>query len=237
MIRSFIIIAEHEHDRMENQATLNACLPALQVIDAIYPTRTHVPFLKQLQELSYERTGWRMNPGEIGVLLSNRKAWREIVKQAVSDDEMFLILESDSSILDNEALHMFFQEQQKEYDLFFWGGWSGHMKLERSTKRKTSDKYTIGTPFIKTVYGAYGYSLNRKAAQYLLRSTGKISHPVDQYKHYIEKGALRVGAVVPEIITHLETESTIGHPYMSAWRKKILFLGLDCKNAIISFFK
>jgi len=237
MIPSFVITALHETDRQHNLALLKQQLPELVFADAIYPSRQHIPFLAQLQHLSLQRTGWQLNKGEIGVLLSNRKIWRHIVQQAPDDTTMYLILESDSVIHDVQLLRSTYPDLKDRYDLFFWGAWSGHMKLERSSKEKIASGYTMGRPHIKTVYGAYGYCINRKAARYLLKSTARISHPVDQYKYFIREDDLRLGGIVPELITHLVNNSTIGHPDMPVWRKKIWLKILDIKNTVICFFK
>ena len=234
---SFVITAPHETDRLSNLRLLRQQLPDLVFVDAVYPSRQHVPFLTQLQKLSLERTGWKLQEGEIGVLLSNRKIWRHILHHAPNDDTLYLVLESDSVIQDLTMLHTLYPTVQGTYDLFFWGAWSGHMQLERSTKRKLHQGYSYGKPYIKTVYGAYGYSINRKAAAHLLQETAKISHPVDQYKYFIKENDLRVGGVLPEVITHLDLKSTIEHPEIAAWRRKAWLQLLDIKNAVICFFR
>lgn len=237
MIPSFVITAAHETDRQKNLALLKKQLPELVFVDAIYPSRQQIPFLAKLQQASLERTGWKLNAGEIGVLLSNRKIWRQIVQQAPDDTSLHLVLESDSLLLDVDMLRATYPSLKVRYDLFFWGAWSGQMQLERSSREKTTKGYTVGRPYIKTVYGAYGYCLNRKAALYLLKKTARISHPVDQYKYFIKEGDLRLGGIVPELITHLTTKSTIGHSAVPAWRKKLFLKILYIKNALICFFK
>lgn len=237
MIPSFVITAPHETDRQQNLALLKSQLPELVFAEAIYPSKQRIPFLAQLQALSLERTGWKLNEGEIGVLLSNRKIWRQIINQAPDDTTLYLVLESDSVVVDAEMLRTVYPGLKGRYDLFFWGAWSGHMQLERSSKEKINKAYTLGRPYIKTVYGAYGYCINRKAALYLLKKTARISHPVDQYKYFIQKGNIAIGGIIPEVITHLTNESTIGHPVMPVWRKKLFLKILDIKNALTCFFK
>ncbi len=237
MMPSFVITAPHETDRLSNLALLQQQLTGLIFIDAVYPSRQHIPFLIRLQELSLKRTGWKLQAGEIGVLLSNRKIWRHILQHAPDDDTLYLILESDSVIQDLDMLQTLYPTLQGSYDLFFWGAWSGHMQLERSTKRKLHKGYTFGKPYIKTVYGAYGYSINRKAARYLLKQTATISHPVDQYKYFIKEGEIRLGGILPEVITHLHLKSTIEHPEMAVWRRTVWLKLLDIKNAVICFFR
>lgn len=237
MIKAFVITAEHEISRRENVRLLQSQVPGLQAIEAIYPTRRHIPFIDRLVALSKQRTGTALNLGEIGVILSNRKIWREIVRTADSDSDRFLVLESDSHILDVATLHRHYQPLAAAYDLFFFGAWSGHAHLLRSTKKVLEGRYVTGTAFIKTVYGAYGYSINRKAAAHLLKETGKISHPVDQFKYFIRNNELTIGTVIPELISHHSDDTMIGHPAMHPARKKLWMLLLDIKNTLICFFK
>jgi glycosyl transferase family 25 len=237
MIKAFVITAEHETSRRANVRLLKSQLPGLEEIEAIYPTRERVPFISQLIAASKERTGTALNPGEIGVLLSNRKIWRKITHIASDNSETFLILESDSQLLDVDLLHRHYHELAGSHDLFFFGAWSGHARLLRSTKKRLKGRYTTGTAFIKTIYGAYGYSINKKAAAHLLKQTARISHPVDQYKYYIRNNEITIGSVVPEIISHHSDDTLIGHPAMHPLRKKMFFLLLDIKNTIVCFFK
>lgn len=236
MIKAFVITAEHEESRKENVRLLQSQLPGLETIEAVYPKHQHVPFLKSLMERSKQRTGTALNYGEIGVLLSNRKIWRKIAASE-NDTDRFLVLESDSHILDQELLKKYYDTLSKQYDLFFFGAWSGHAQILRSTKKTLEGQYKTGTAFIKTIYGCYGYSINKKAAVHLLKKTNKISHPVDQFKYYITGGELTIGTVVPEIISHHSNDTMIGHPVMHPLRKKIVLFILDIKNNISCFFK
>lgn len=171
--RAFVLFAEHETERKAHVEVMRSALPALEVVEPVFPSRVHVPFVEALIDKSRERTGKALLPTEIGVILSHRKVWRMIAQE--DSQEHFLVLESDSRILKPELLQ---SETAEKYDLFFWGAWNGYASLKRSTKEN------MGEPLIKSVYGAYGYSLNAKAAKYLLQKTARIAYPVDMYKRF-----------------------------------------------------
>lgn len=247
MIRAWVIAAAHETERAAHIQLLATQLPGLQQMEAIYPTRQKVPFINRLIAITKQRTGTALNKGEIGVLLSNRAIWKRIVKEARNESEHFLILESDSVINDAAMLHQQYQQVQNDYDLFFWGAWLGHAQILRSTKKKIqlttphpspegfSTSYAIGMPFYKTICSGYGYSLNKKAAAYLLKRSNKIAYPVDEFKRYANPQDLRWGTIKPEIISQGKGTTTIGHSGNPILEKIWISL-LDIRNAVICFF-
>lgn len=238
MIQAFVITSPVEVSRKKNIELLAQQLPGLRLSDAVYPRHEKVPFIEQLVSKSKERGGRALNYGEIGVILSNRRVWREVLRMAQTDEQHFLVLESDSHINDPVLLHKHAASLTSGHDLFFFGGWLGHMKLNRSTRKHIEAGYFAGEPFVKTICSAYGYSVNRKAAKYLLECTGKMAYPVDEFKKYMQPGVLRIGAVVPELITQKEgEESTIGHNGMKPVIEKIWLFLLDVRNTIICYFK
>ena len=234
-MRSFIISAASETARTANIYQLRKQLPDAMMVEAVYPSVTKVPFLQNLINLSKQRTGNALLPAEIGCLLSHRNIWQRIIQMDLTDAEHCLILESDSTINDLALLEEF--AALKKYDLFFFGAWLGHMKLFRSSKKQLNERFSIGQPFIKTVYCTYGYSVNKKAAAYLLQQTKKIGYPVDQFKQYIQPGAIRIGGVVPELISAGNMGSYINQIDANAWQQKLFMHLLDIKNNIICFFK
>ena len=237
-INVFLITATHELLRQKNVELLKLQLPYLKVVEAIYPSREKVPFLNQLMLMSGQRTGKALNHGEIGVLLSNRKIWRCIVSSSTNaDDDSFLILESDSVINDVSVLISNFHSLTRQYDLFFFGGWLGHIKLLNSTKRKLTNLFSVGEPYIKTICSGYGYALNKKTAKYLLKRTSKIAYPADEFKRYIEPGKLKIGAIVPELISQGESVTTIGHNASPSFFHATWMFILDIRNTIICTFK
>jgi GR25 family glycosyltransferase involved in LPS biosynthesis len=209
-IYGYMLYSKREQARLPQVKLIQDAIEHIELVEAVYPKNTHVPFLDKMIQLSKLRTGRALLTNEIGVLLGHRIIWKRIVKSALSDDEHFLIFESDSKINDLVLLKSNFDRYTSNYDLFFWGAWDGYARIHRSTIKFNESQYKIGTPLIKSVYCTYGYSLNKKAATLLLHSTKKISYPVDIFKKYIPKSALRVGAVRPEVISAwYNTPSTI----------------------------
>ena len=226
--RAFVLFAEHETERQSHVEAMRTVLSALEVVEPVFPLRIHVPFLEAIVEKSRTRTGKALLPTEIGVILSHRKIWDKIAKEKTN--EHFLVLESDSRILKPELLH---SEMAVKYDLFFWGAWNGYASLKRSTI-----KNGVGEPLIKSVYGAYGYSLNSKAAAYLLKKTAQVAYPVDMYKRFVDPTEISLGAIVPEVISTWRTSDSLirkesrGH-LLTAELIRLIFY---CRNTIQSYF-
>ena len=208
MIRGYVITADHEQARLANVQQLLSQLPGLKKAAAVYPEKQQVPFSSRILATARHRRGNPYLPGELGVLLSNRRIWMDIRAKATTN-EHFLIVESDSQINNLALLQKEFAALTAPYDLFFWGAWLGNMVLKRSTRSKVNGTYVMGEPFLPSVSGAYGYSVNRKAAAHLLKKTGKLQWPVDEFKRYIDPTYLRAGGIVPEVITQGPGVSTI----------------------------
>jgi GR25 family glycosyltransferase involved in LPS biosynthesis len=226
--RAFVLFSEHETERIPHLETMRAVLPSLETVEPVFPSRVHVPFLDRLQAISKQRTGKALLPTEIGVILSHRKVWKRIA--SANSQEHFLVLESDSKILHSELLQ---SETAEKYDLFFWGAWNGYVSLKRS-----SVKNGVGEPLIKSVYGAYGYSLNAKAAAYLLKKTARIAYPVDMYKKLIRPGELALGSIVPEVISTWRTsDSSIrNESRIHLLTVELIRIIFYCRNTIQSYF-
>ena len=111
------------------------------------------------------------------------------------------------------------------------------MKLLKSSKNQLSDQYQVGTPLVHSLYCTYGYSVNKTAAKYLLESTKRFNYPVDYWKLRLKDSPLRVGGILPNIITTVSSfKSTISHPNQNIF--VLLFdTTINLKNSIISFFK
>lgn len=236
-MKGFILQSVYEKDRLENISNLMCELTGLQLVDAVYPSHQKVPFINKIVALSRMRTGNTLRPGEIGCLISHRRIWQQIIQSDVDEKEHWLILESDSVIKNNEILQGRFEDMAARFDLFFWGAWDGHMQLLQSTKHYLENGYKFGEPYIKSVYCTYGYSLNKKAARYLLHQTKKIHYPVDQFKRYIKPGILLIGGVMPELVTTLGTKSYIKKNFNSRWYIRLFVTLLDFKNSLICLLK
>jgi len=226
--RAFVLFAEHEAERLTHLEAMQAVVPGLEVVQPVFPSLMHVPFLDRLMEKSQERTGKALLPTEIGVILSHRKIWAKIAREKTN--EHFLVLESDSRIIKPELLKA---ETAEKYDLFFWGAWNGYVSLKRSTIQNG-----VGEPLIKSVYGAYGYSLNAKAARYLLQKTARVAYPVDMYKNVVDPLALSIGSIVPEVISTWRTSDSLIRQesrgqLLTAELIRMIFY---CRNTIQSYF-
>lgn len=235
MIQGFIITADHEKARTENVQSLLKQLPGMKKARAIYPDLDRVPFCDQLLSQSQSRSGRPFMKGELGVLLSNRRIWMEL-QQHNQEQEHFLILESDSHLNDPIFLQEKFQELTQGVDLFFWGAWLGHMVLQKSTRKKLVPGYQVGAPLLRSVSGAYGYSLNKKAAKHLLERTGKMLHEVDEFKRYIDPHYLKLGGISPELISQGPGESTIDQENQAARINRTWIKLLTVRNKIIAHF-
>lgn len=218
------------------QSLLDA-LPDLELVEAIYPTQQKVPFLNQAAEIAQKRTGQALLPGEIGCLLSHRAVWHQIANTALNEQTHYLILESDSQFTNKKLFDEFDHSLIEQYDLFFWGAWDGHMQLFRNNRTKLTKDFQIGTPFIKTIYCTYGYSLNRAAAKFLLKRTNQFSYPVDQYKRFMQQTDLKIGGVVPELISTTGAQSNIRSNRKWELQNQLYLMVLDLKNFLICLFK
>lgn len=232
-MKGFLICDESETHRKAHIEKLLTDAPfTIDKVAAVYPGKQHVPFRDALLSCSKQRTGKELLMGELGCLLSHRRVWSMIVKQAKNDQDHFLVFESDSLIANPLFLKNHFATLTMDKDMFFWGAWEGHLKLFKSSRKDVDEKCTVGIPFIKTAYCTYGYSLNKKAASLLLERTNKISHPVDQFKYFFKQDELRLGGVLPEVIKGNQIASTIREKENQFFKKAFLAV-LDLKNNII----
>ena len=233
---TYLLTSKDEIERHEHISSLKTLIPDLVSIEAIYPSKTPIPFYDQIKLISKERTGSTLSDGALGCLLSHRVIWRRFLNQ--KEQDYCLILESDSKIDNLDIIQNQQASISSKYDLFFWGAWDGHARIHRSTTQFKEGKYNIGAPLIKSVYCTYGYSLNKKAAAYLLKATSKISYPVDIYKKYIQPGALAIGAARPEIIgAWYNTPSSIQEQSTGIKIKIFLIVQIfDLRNRIHAYF-
>jgi hypothetical protein len=227
--RAFVLFAEHETERKAHVEAMRSVLSGLELVEPVFPSRVHVPFLEALIEKSRTRTGKALLATEIGVILSHRKVWSQIAREK-SEKEHFLVLESDSRIIKPELLQSKIAEK---YDLFFWGAWNGYASLKRSTI-----KNGVGEPLIKSVYGAYGYSLNAKTARYLLQKSARIAYPVDMYKHFVDPSEISIGSIIPEVISTWRTSDSLirRESRSSLMTAELIRMIFYCRNTIQSYF-
>lgn len=236
-IKGFIIHSIHEPSRTNHVNNILQKYPNIQRIEAIYPAKQKIPFLHQIIECSLERTGKSLTPGEIGVLMTNRLIWRKILQEPVAADYPFLILESDSLIKEPELLQNNFYPLASHYDLFYFGGWLGHIQLFRSTRKKWTDNSWVGEPFINSLSSGYGYCVNKKAAALMLKRTARVAYAFDEVRRYLKQDELKLGAVVPEWICEKPGDSLIGKRPANWLHLKTWMAILYIRNYFICFFK
>lgn len=232
---TFLVSSKDEIERIEHIASLKMLLPDLIEIEAIYPKKTPIPFYTEIKAISKDRTGSDLSDGALGCLLSHRMIWKQFLMQ--KEHEYCLILESDSKI---ENLNMIQSNElliHSKYDLFFWGAFDNRMKLLQSSKEVLFDKYKTGTPLINSLYCTYGYSINKSAAKYLLSSTKKFNYPVDYWKLRLKNSSLRVGGILPNLITTVDSFKSNINPSKQSIFNFIFDSIIDIKNNLISFIK
>ncbi len=237
-ISAFIIYGQNEHARQAQVNLMQEVLPNSVLVDPIFPARQKVPFINNLIQNAYKRSGYKLLPSEVGVFMSHRSIWKQIVQQNNDPNQHFLVLESDSKINDMRQIEQIIQKVETGYDLFFWGAWNNHVSIKKSTAENIDNNYKIGVPLIRSVYGAYGYSLNIKAAKHLLAQSSKINYPVDLYKHYVDQAAIKIGAIQPELIsTWQTTDSTIRKEANIDRLKRIIIIKIfSLRNQILAYF-
>ncbi len=227
----FLISSTIEKERISNIISIKEIFNKVIDIEAIYPNLIHVPFLNNLKNLSKIRTKRELKSSEIGLLLSHRSAWNKFL---LTEDNEALFLESDSLILDKEFIQNNLVKFHLNYDIFFWGAFDGRMKIHKKSNFILS-KYFIGHPVVNSLYCTYGYSLNRKAAKYLLKQTNKINYPVDYWKKRLHNSNLIIGGIYPEVIsTNGYFSSTIQNSNFNIYNYKFVKKIIDFKNVLLA---
>lgn len=227
----FLISSTLEKERISNIISIKKIFNQVIDIDAIYPNLIHIPFLNKLKNLSKIRTKRELKSSEIGLLLSHRAAWNNFLLTKYNEA---LFLESDSLILDKDFIQNNLIKFHLNYDIFFWGAFDGRMKIYKKNNF-ILNKYFIGHPVINSLYCTYGYSLNRKAAKYLLKQTNKINYPVDYWKKRLHNSNLSIGGINPEVIsTNSQFSSTIQNTDSNIYKYKFVKKIIDLKNTILA---
>ena len=242
-IKTYILHSAFEKDRIARVNVLRENFKYFSISESIYPTNTHIPFLKSIIKKSKERTGKALMATEVACLLGHRRILRQIVKVATNNEEHFLVLESDSKILDFSLLEAYFEPISKQYDLFFWGAWEGNAKIKRSKSiiiQADHNKYRIGEPLLNTIYCAYGYSINKPTAEYLLKKTSKISTPYDIFKQFIDPEKIKLGTITHEIITTTDKDNKGSYirktNFIRYLKRALLMIILNFRNNITAYF-
>ena len=242
-IKAYILHSAFEKDRMARVEALRNQFKYFTVSESIYPSNTHIPFLKTIIEKSKERTGKALMSTEVACLLGHRRILRQIIKAATNNEEHFLVLESDSKILDISLLQANFEPISKQYDLFFWGAWEGNAKIKRSKSvmlQSGHNKYKVGEPLLNTIYCGYGYSINKPTAEYLLKKTSKTSTPYDIFKQFIDPEKIKIGTITHEIITTTDKDNKGSYirktNFIRYIKRALLMILLNFRNNIRAYF-
>ena len=230
---TYLISSPREIDRISNVNKLKNDIEKIIDITAIYPKHVKIPFKNRLIKKSFERTNRTLKEAELGLLLSHRNAWNTFLK---NEEQNALFLESDSNILNNTILKKNFNFVHNKFDIFFWGAFDGRIKLFTKSKFNIDENYIVGIPVINSLYCTYGYSLNKKAALYLLNQTNKVNYPVDFWKIRLYNSSLSIGGVYPELIStnplfNSNIQSSKFNFFNNFFIKKII----DFKNELISY--
>jgi len=236
-MKVFLISSEREVKRAANILKLKAIFCNIQNIEAIYPAFQKIPFKDKLITKANKSIHRDLKLGELGCILSHRKAWLQI-KNDSNPDTAYLILESDAIVNDLGILNENFEQINQKFDIVFWGAFDGRTKLLKSKKYKLDGKYYFGQPLLNSLYCTYGYSLNKEAANYLLDNTKSLDLPVDYWKCRLKNSKLRIGAIVPELISTEGLQNSYIHTNKSKSVTRLFFdTVIDIKNSILSFFR
>ncbi len=229
----YMVSSMLEEERKNHITDVAELFPLLQQIEAVYPNRIKIPFYSAIKSITKSRTGIAISDGALGCLLSHRRVWSTFLHQDQFDN--CLILESDSDIVNLKSLNDLYSYATEKYDLFFWGAFDGRMKLFKSTIKQLNN-YTFGEPYKNSLYCTYGYSINKKAAAYLLKKTTQFNYPVDYWKYRLNRKEINIGGILPNlIITKTVFTSTIYIQSKTVFNK-LFDMIIDFKNYVITFF-
>lgn len=236
-MKTLLITSKIEIKRAANIANLKLAFENITIIDAVYPSVTKVPFLAKLKAAAIPRIKRPLSDGELGCILSHRKAWTKILHES-SSEASFLILESDAIINEASIIKMKIEALHETFDIVFWGAFDGRAKLFNSKRSVLIGKYKFGTPLLNALYCTYGYSINKKAARYLLSNTKKPLYPVDYWKYRLANSGLEIGAVVPELIrTEGRANSYVQDPTNFSIFEFLFDKLIDAKNTLLCYFR
>lgn len=236
-MKVFLITSNIETKRAKNIELLRHSFDDIHIIEAVYPDIHKVPFLQKLLITSKPKINRALSNAELGCIMSHRKAWAQI-KNDTTNESSFLILESDAIINNAVLLKSNISKLHTKFDVIFWGAFDGRAKLLKSQKKPLDNSFSYGEPLLNSLYCTYGYSINKIAANYLLNNTKKALFPVDYWKYRLKNSGLRVGAIVPELIsTEGKQNSYVQNPVKFSINQYLFDRIIDFKNNILCYFK
>ena len=168
------------------------------------------------KELSFQRYGRKLNPGEIGCTLSHYKCYKSLLE---SQEEYALILEDDISILrDLNVLDEFTSvlKSNKPIVLFLSGDY-WYMN-----KGRLNEQYSKACVY--DAVGTYAYFINKAACKKILQKIDIPSHVADHWSLYRRMG-LSLKAIYPYMVDAniVNFESNIEQNFFGEVRKNMSF--------------
>lgn len=152
--------------------------------------------------------GQNMTPGEIGCLLSHRKACQKIVDENIS---CALILEDDVRFEDDlvDVLE-FARTHQAKWDILRFLNNQKALNKKKNLIAKVAEKYNFGL-FEAAPSGAYAYLVTHHGAQQILKASQHTWRPIDVIHAHYWLTKLKTLSIIPAPVTHnFDVESTIG---------------------------
>ena len=92
-LAAYIIYGQNEDARQAQVEQLQQALPNAVLVDPIFPSRQKVPFINDLIQNAFIRSGSKLMPSELGVFMSHRSIWKKIVQEG-RQNQHYLVLES-----------------------------------------------------------------------------------------------------------------------------------------------
>lgn len=183
------------------------CPVDCHVIDAVDGSQlSHEERSKVVAKYLYwPRYPFRLRDGEVGVFLSHRKAWQEIVNRQL---DAGLILEDDVAI-NTGVFRKTFQLGLDQLDI------NSYIKLpvpHRGRLIQTAEKHPTNKFTIVTPLGATSQLVGRASATRLLELTERFDRPIDAFLQMDWQTKISPSLIIPsgiEEISHLLGGSTI----------------------------
>lgn len=203
-----IYIVNLEKD-VERKASIKAQLDDLNLdyefISAVYGKNLTQEEISHLSP-DFEKTSLTLP--ELGCALSHVKVYKQIIK---NNDDIALILEDDVKLNKNIKKYLNLlkiNNNKNKPEVIILGKVNEYID---SFKKNLDDTYSL-VNVIDSV-GAYGYCLNKKAAERLLIFLQPIWIVSDEWKLIREKNIAKIKAVVPPLVTFTEhsNNSTISN--------------------------
>lgn len=208
--------SKSRRDRINGRlAELGLRAEVFDAIDARSTPDAKLEYSKIRRRLFY---GKGMTAGEVGCARSHLAVCAEIVRRGL---ECALILEDDALLLDDlpQALRVI-EGLRERWDIIRFLGKPKHVRRSRIVRHLEGEltlRRLYGTPA-----GAYGYVVNKQAAERLLHLGRALWAPIDVMHGQVWRHRLRAFCVAPSpILPDFDVESTIGESRFEKSRKLV----------------